>query len=102
VGDRFGETGALNGVGEASLAVGQPEDARARHADALTLAEQIGDRYEQARAHEGLGHSHHALGQPAEASQHWQQALAVYTEIGVPQSEPVRGRLASRTARATD
>ena len=93
LGDRAGEAEALNGLGDALLASGQPEDARAQHAIALGLASQIGDKFERARAHNGLAHTFHATGDPGQARHHWQQALTVYTELGAPEVDDVRARL---------
>ncbi len=59
---------------------GQPEQARDRHAAALTLARQTGDRYQQARALQGLASACQATGRlrpaPAPAPRPRQEAIA--------------------------
>jgi tetratricopeptide (TPR) repeat protein len=91
LGDRSGQADAHNGLGETLHAAGRPEQARAQHHDALALASQIGDRYQQARAH-------HASGDSDQARHHWQHALTIYTELGVPDADQVRAKLASLDA----
>jgi DNA-binding SARP family transcriptional activator/Tfp pilus assembly protein PilF len=93
-GDQSAEADALNGLGEISLTIARPGRARIQHTRALGLASDIGDRYEQARAHNGLGRAWHALGEPEAARQHWQAALDSYDDMGVPEADEVRARLA--------
>ena len=95
IGDRTGEAEALNGVGEIMLAAGRPQEARAGHAAALTLASQTGDAYEQARAHAGLGAALSACGDVTIGKRHLVRALDGYAEIGAPEPEGIRARLAA-------
>jgi tetratricopeptide (TPR) repeat protein len=95
LGDRTGEAEALNGVGEIMLGAGRPQEARAGHAAALTLASQTGDAYERARAHAGLGAALSACGDVTIGKRHLRRALDVYAEIGAPESEGIRARLAA-------
>ena len=97
-GNRSGEAVGLNGLGEVLLGAGQPEDARVRLNAALVIALQIGDKYEAARAHSGLGQACQATGERDQACLHWQQAFTVYEELGVPEADEVRGRLATERA----
>jgi Flp pilus assembly protein TadD len=53
----------LNGLGEVSLATGQPDPARTHH---------------------DLGLAHQATGDSGQARRHWQQALTLYTSLGTP------------------
>jgi DNA-binding SARP family transcriptional activator/Tfp pilus assembly protein PilF len=99
-GNRSGETSGLNGLGEVLLGAGQPEDARVRLNTALVTALQIGDKYEAARAHSGLGQACRATGERDHACLHWQQALTIYEELGAPEADEVRGRLATERATA--
>jgi DNA-binding SARP family transcriptional activator/Tfp pilus assembly protein PilF len=94
-GDRSGEATALNGLGEAVLCAGKPEHARAHHAAALDLAAQIGEKYQQARAHDGLASTRHAVGDRADARYHWQHALVIYENLGAPEADQVREKLAA-------
>jgi tetratricopeptide (TPR) repeat protein len=93
--DRFGEAEALNGLGEACLALGQVSQAQAAHIRALDLASLTGDKFEQARAHVSLARAHHAAAEPDEAFGHWQRALALYGDLGTPEAEQIRDRLAA-------
>jgi DNA-binding SARP family transcriptional activator/Tfp pilus assembly protein PilF len=96
IGDRSGEATALNGLGEATLLTGKPEHARAHHAAGLDLASQIGEKYQQARAHDGLARSYDAAGDRGDAGYHWQQALVLYQNLGAPEADEVRKKLAAR------
>jgi tetratricopeptide (TPR) repeat protein len=101
-GDRSAEASVLNGLGELLLATGRPADARARYAAALEVAVAVSEKYEQARAHEGLARADEArpgsrpVARPA--SGHWRAALDLYGELGAPEADQVRERLAA-TAR---
>jgi tetratricopeptide (TPR) repeat protein/transcriptional regulator with XRE-family HTH domain len=97
MGDRGIEAAALNGLGTALRATGRLDAARARHASAQALAEKIGDRYELARAYAGIASVRHDAGQAADAQRSWGQALALYCELGVPEADEIRGRLADLT-----
>jgi tetratricopeptide (TPR) repeat protein len=88
-------TGALNCLGEASTATGQPAQGRELHAEALQSAVGSEDRYEAARAQAGLGSAHQALGNHAEAIRHWQLAHDAYASMGTPEAEDLRGLLNS-------
>lgn len=47
-----------------------------------------------ARARDGLGHACDRTGDRDQARRHWQDALALFTELGVPEAERIRARLA--------
>jgi DNA-binding SARP family transcriptional activator/tetratricopeptide (TPR) repeat protein len=94
VGVQAGEAEAHNGLGQAALAAGRPAQARAEHATALMLAAQIGDRKEQSRAHHGLALACEAAGEHGQARHHWEEALTRYTDLGAPEVDEVRARLA--------
>jgi DNA-binding SARP family transcriptional activator/Tfp pilus assembly protein PilF len=95
IGDQDSEADALNGLGDVLVATGRSDEAYASHIAALQLARQIGDRYQQARAHDGLGYACQAVDDAVEARRHWQEALTLFTEIGVPEADEVRERLAT-------
>ncbi len=82
------------GLGEVLLARAQPGQARAHYAAALGQAVQIGDIYEQARAHYGLAETCEAIGDRGLARSHWQHALELFADLGAPESDQVRARLA--------
>jgi hypothetical protein len=77
------------------LSIWRPDEARAAHAAALTLASQIGDAYEQARAHNGLGAALHAAGNVTLARHHWLRALDLYSELGAPEPDGIRVQVAA-------
>ena len=77
------------------LAAGQPADAHARYADALTGAARNGELDEQARAHHGLARTSHTTGDPGQARHHWTEALTLYTTLGAPEADQIRAHLAS-------
>jgi tetratricopeptide (TPR) repeat protein len=95
VGDRSGEANTLNGLGELFLAAGRPDDSRSHHASALREARDIGDRYEQARAYDGLAQACQAVADDAEAERYWQLALTVYVQLGTPEAQRVRAKMAA-------
>lgn len=90
VGDRAGEAGALNGLGETLLATDRPGHARIQHTTALRLATQIGDPYQQARAHGGLAHAHQAVRDFGPARRHRQEALTLYAGLHAPDAGDIR------------
>ncbi|SNS42273.1 DNA-binding transcriptional activator of the SARP family [Streptosporangium subroseum] len=94
-GDDDGQGVALNGLGEAAYAAGHHADAVTHHSAALAIADDNGAVDEQARAHAGLGRARQALGDPARARLHYDQALTCYADLGVPDTDDVRGHLAA-------
>lgn len=98
IGAHYGAAEAFNGLGQTFLAAGRPGHALAQHAAALNLASQISNKKEQARAHDGLGCSQDATGDPGQARRHWQEALTLYGELGAPETDEVRARLAATVA----
>jgi DNA-binding SARP family transcriptional activator len=97
---QWGEIKDRIGLGEVLLAVARPDQARAHYATALGQAVQVGDMYEQARAHDGLAQTCEALGEASAARSHWQQALELFAELGAPECDQVRTRLAVATVGA--
>jgi tetratricopeptide (TPR) repeat protein/transcriptional regulator with XRE-family HTH domain len=82
------ETTVLNRLGDLLLAIGDPDQARGRHAEALEIAARTGDRDEQAHAHRGLADACYALGsQDEQAIHHQREALALYSRLGAPEAE---------------
>lgn len=92
------ETGALIDLGEVHRAVGRTDDAEACYQAALRLAERSGDRYEKARALSGTAALRHDAGDRTAATAHWTEALALYADLGLPDAEEVRVRLAAVAA----
>jgi tetratricopeptide (TPR) repeat protein len=94
-GDPSTQATVLNGLGEVLLATGRNADARRQHAAALNAATRVGEKYEQARAHDGLASALQDGGDLRQARRHWREALSLYTELGAPEAEEVRARLAA-------
>lgn len=92
--DRALEAEALNGLGNATRQISGAESVLPFHEEALTIAQQIGDRHEQAQAHEGFANAHQALGNTTEARKSWELALEIYVDLGAPEAEQIRRRLA--------
>jgi tetratricopeptide (TPR) repeat protein len=84
--DPEGEATALNGLGEAACAAGDPQAARTHHTATLAV---VVDPVERARAHAGLGDAYRTLGED-----HYRSALAIYTDLGMPDADRLRARLA--------
>ncbi len=93
-GDLSSRANVLNSLGELLLATEQPDLARARHAAALNLAVQADEKHQQARAHAGLAGACRACGDLAAARRHQQHALTLYTDLGAPEADQIRTRLA--------
>jgi Tetratricopeptide repeat len=66
----FLDTGARNGLGDATRASGRPADAVVHHTTALRVAIGSDYPYGQATAHGGLGSDHQALGDSDLAARH--------------------------------
>jgi hypothetical protein len=75
--------------------MGDPAAALVQHTAALTIATGTDFRDQQALAHTGLGDTHHTRGDVATAGAHYKRALTLYTELGMPEAEDLRHRLAA-------
>lgn len=92
LGDRHGQSKALNSAGELSLRTSATEDATRQFGAALALARELGTPHEEARALEGIGRS--LLDRdPAGAGSRLREALAIYQRIGVPEARAVQDTL---------
>jgi tetratricopeptide (TPR) repeat protein/transcriptional regulator with XRE-family HTH domain len=101
-GDLSTQATALNVLGEALLACGRVPDAHGHHASALRAATSAGEKYEQARAHDGLATACDAAGDQRKAIRHWKEAAGIYTELGAPEADKVRAKLASHLVRPAE
>lgn len=95
IGDRHLEMFAHNGLGEAAHATGRNQEALAHHRAALADATALGGSDQEARAHDGLGRAYQALGEPTRARTHLERALSIYRDLGLPEADAVRTRLAA-------
>jgi DNA-binding SARP family transcriptional activator/tetratricopeptide (TPR) repeat protein len=94
-GDRDGEPWAHNGLGDAALAAGRPAEALDHFTAGHTAARLTGARHQLARAHVGIGTARRVLGTPGEAREHFQQALTIYLDLGAPEADEARAKLAA-------
>ena len=97
IGDHAKERRTVNNLGRTYRLMGR-HDAVEQHNRAIELAVTATDRYEQARALDGIGWVRQDIGDPAQARRWWGEALALYSELGVPEAEQVRARLADMAA----
>jgi tetratricopeptide (TPR) repeat protein/transcriptional regulator with XRE-family HTH domain len=86
---------ALNSLGEDEFAAANVDAAHAHHRAAMDIAAATAARDQQARAHRGLGRIQQSQGDPGRARHHYREALAVYTDLGSPEAEEIRTRLAA-------
>jgi tetratricopeptide (TPR) repeat protein len=93
LGHRIGEAQTLNSMGELSLECSSPDQARARHEQALKVAHAITAPLEEARALEGIGRCHLCEGRAEDGTALLQQALDVYRRINSPHAGRVEAAL---------
>jgi tetratricopeptide (TPR) repeat protein/transcriptional regulator with XRE-family HTH domain len=94
VGDRAGEALAINALGRLYGRRERWTDSAAQHRRALALARAVGDLHQQAYALDGIARALRATGQDGAAREHWQDALGLFTDLGAPEADEVRQRLA--------
>lgn len=93
VGDRAGECNSRNCLGRALLDLGETEAARQVHDRALRTATKIQFRLGQAQALDGIA-ACLLPADPGGARCYWTRALALFEQIGSPDGDEVRRRLA--------
>ncbi|MCL2581519.1 MAG: tetratricopeptide repeat protein [Streptosporangiales bacterium] len=94
IGELYHQARALTALGEVLARLGRPQEAEVPLGAAVEIAKSIGATYDQARAHVQVANLAAALGQRSRSCGHLEQALALYTEVGAPQADEVRARLA--------
>jgi tetratricopeptide (TPR) repeat protein len=87
LGDRRGEGYALNRLGLAYAALGQPQRAIELFEQRLAIAREVGDRRSEGYALNNLGSAYRNLGQPQRAIECHEQALTISREIGNREGE---------------
>ena len=95
LGDHHGEAGALHHIGSAYYQLGHYDQALNYYQQALDLKRQFNDRYFEAGTLTRLGDTHHASGNVAAARDAWQQALTIFDQLGHPDADTVRTKLAA-------
>jgi len=88
------ETGARLDLADVLLDAGRLAEAGVQLERALAIADRSEDRNDQARAWAGLARLRLAQGERESAGAAWRAALRWYDELGVPEAESVRRRLA--------
>lgn len=95
VGEPDGEAWALNGLGEAAFAADRPDEAVRHHLRAGEIAADVEAYDQSARAEAGLGSAYDALGDAERARAHLECALDLYVDLGLPEADGIRERLAA-------
>ncbi|MFC6850122.1 tetratricopeptide repeat protein [Streptomyces caelestis] len=83
LGDRLGQAGTRQGLGEIHQMQGRYEEATAAFEEALAIYQALGDRLGQADATQGLGEIHQVQGQHHEALDGLRRARSLYAELGI-------------------
>lgn len=96
-GDRRGEASTWDSLGYAFQRLGDPECAIRCGRRAVELYRMCGDRYNEADALDHLGDAHVA-GDPGAARDAWQRAAAILEDLGNPDAERTRRKLAQLDA----
>ncbi|HEX7305441.1 AfsR/SARP family transcriptional regulator [Lentzea sp.] len=97
VGEQCGEAACHVDISTALLETGDTDGALSSARTALAVASDAVSPYHQALAHDRLAAVFDQLG-AAGAAAHWQRALALFTELGAPEADGVRARLARSRA----
>ncbi len=100
VGEQCGESTCHTDLAMAQLDSGEGAEAVTSARTALSVASAAASPYHQAMAHDRLAVVFDRQGMPGAVS-HWQRALALFTELGAPESDQVRERLARARATST-
>jgi len=92
--DPYNEARTLTNLAQAYLGGQRPADAATLLSEALTVVTSLGARDKQAGIHVLLADAADHQGDSSGARQHLTQALAVYEDLGAPEADQVRQRLA--------
>jgi tetratricopeptide (TPR) repeat protein len=94
VGSQRGVGITLHTMGYAQHHLGQHDEAADCYRRALAILQESGSRYQQAYTLADLGETLAAAAKPDEARAAWREALAILDDLGHPDAEQVRGKLA--------
>jgi DNA-binding SARP family transcriptional activator/tetratricopeptide (TPR) repeat protein len=94
LGDRHGQAATLDSIGDAHHGLDDHHTAIGFYTGALQLYREVGDRHAEAVTLAHLGDAWQANADGAAAGEHWRAAEAVLTELGHPDVDDVRARLA--------
>jgi DNA-binding SARP family transcriptional activator len=93
-GNRQAEPAAWDSLGYAYHHLGDHAQAIECYRQSLDLYRETGERYYEAGTLTHLGETHHAAGDAILARRFWQQALDILVELGHPDADELRARLA--------
>jgi tetratricopeptide (TPR) repeat protein len=96
LGDRGGETAALNESGSLHRASGDLAQAERCHRQALDLARAMASSWDEAHALAGLGRCALAAGHATQAQAVLRQALEIFQRIGAAEASDLRAELDAR------
>jgi tetratricopeptide (TPR) repeat protein/transcriptional regulator with XRE-family HTH domain len=99
IGYRRVEGAVWDNLGYAEHHLGNFAEAAACYERALAICREFGDRYTETEILTHLGDTCRAAGDLPRAREAWQQALAILDDLGHPDAEQVRAKLASLDAR---
>jgi tetratricopeptide (TPR) repeat protein/DNA-binding XRE family transcriptional regulator len=99
VGSRHVDGYIWDSLGYVEHHLGNFSEAIACYERALGIVREFVDRALEAEVLTHLGDARHASGRPAQAREAWQQALAILDELGHPDADQVRAKLASLDGR---
>ena len=95
LGDRHGEANTWDSLGYAHHHLGHHAQAIACYQNALDMSRYLGDRYQEADTLGNIGDTHLATDDGCAAGGAWRQALTILDELGHPEAEQVRAKLAA-------
>ena len=97
-GSQEGEASALDSLGYAYQQAGQQAEAATCYRQAIEMHRQAGSRWAAADALGHLGDTCHAVGRPDEARASWEEALSILEDLGHPEADQLRAKLADLAA----
>lgn len=95
IGNRYIEEFAWHNIGYCHQVLNNHSEAVTNFHRALDLARKAGDRFHEADILAHLGDVHHTRGGSGDAENSWTRALIIFDEIGHPDADHVRAKLAS-------
>jgi tetratricopeptide (TPR) repeat protein len=95
LGDRYGQAATWDSLGYAHHHLNAHPQAVTCYQRSLSLWRDVGARYGEATTLIRLGDTHHAAAHPAQAREAWQRALTILDELGDPDAEKARSKLAT-------
>lgn len=94
-GDRYNQGMVLDSISDSYRSVGQHARALTLLRDVLELRRNSADRKGEALTLDHIAEAFQSLGEVAEARRHWQLALAIFEDLGDPDADAIRDRLAA-------